>query len=120
LQDLGIDKGKAFCTLQPLQPDGVALQFCYIEYTEQTKDVHHILTVTNPEDLYLDDEDYCLTITYSDGSPVPRCPKFFFSGPTCMRIESEEFDYQYIRVLKLLKEHQQDLRYDLGKPWYNQ
>lgn len=120
LQDLGIDKGKAFCTLQPLQPDGVALQFCYTEYTEQKNDVRYILTVTNPAVLRLDDEDYCITITYPDGSPVPRCPKFFFSGPTCMRIESEEFDYQYIMVLKLLKEHQQDLRYDLGKPWYNQ
>jgi hypothetical protein len=120
LHDLGINQGETFCTLQPLQPDRPALQFCYTEYTEQAYDVRYMLTVSNPEDLCLEDEDYCITITYSDGLPVPRCPKFMFSGPACRKIKSEDFDFQYVRVLKLLKEHQMDLRYDLGKPWYNQ
>ena len=106
-------KGWEFCRLQPLQPDGADLQLCYNEYTENQDDVHRILSVINPEVLKLDNEDYCITITYQNGTPVPRCPQFFFSGPTCQEIKSNDLDFQYIRIIKLLKDHRQELRYKI-------
>ena len=55
---------------------------------------------------------YALIITDKDGKFVPRCPKFYLNFYSC---NIEAFLDEPLRMLKFLRDNQQDLRYKLEK-----
>ncbi|MBQ5575715.1 MAG: hypothetical protein IIT37_06675 [Bacteroidales bacterium] len=107
---LDIDYSQPYFALQPLQEGGKALDFYIQKVFSYSLSVNGMQIANNDNDQHI----YALIITDKDGKYVPRCPKFIFTKTdTYDAITSSSIYQEPLRILKFLRDHQQDLRYKI-------
>ncbi|MBR4273312.1 MAG: hypothetical protein IKQ30_10805, partial [Bacteroidales bacterium] len=108
---LDINYSQPYFALQPLQEGGKVLDFYTPkEYSSYYLSVNGVQIASNNNYQHI----YALIITDKDGKYVPRCPKFIFTKTdTYDAITSSSIYREPLRILKFLRDHQQDLRYKI-------